>query len=120
MRPIRLKTRDNTFVPHIPTAFVNQTHLARVVDKSIQKVGRLATRVRYDLGTDSSGDPALFFRIVLPDAAIRKAATLIDVTKVIEAILFKEIRPYEDWGVIPYFNYRSKSEQDQLNDPDWA
>jgi hypothetical protein len=105
---------------YTPTGFVHQTQLASVVDEAIRKLGRDTVRVRYNLGTDSSGDPSLFFRIVLSDAAARREDRLTDVTGRIETILFQQIRPYENWGLIPYFSYRSKSEQDKRSDPDWA
>lgn len=61
----------------------------------------------------------MFFRIVLSDAASRED-TLADVTGNIATILFDEIRPYENWGLIPYFSFRSKSEQAKRNEPEWA
>jgi hypothetical protein len=44
---------------------------------------------------------------------------LADVTRRISTIL-DEIRPQENWGLLSYFSFRSKSEQEELNDPDWA
>jgi hypothetical protein len=30
------------------------------------------------------------------------------------------MRPYENWGLLPYFSFRSKSEQEKRNDPEWV
>jgi hypothetical protein len=71
----------------------------------------------YSLGTDSTGEPSIF-RIVLTDAASREDK-LAEVTSRISTIL-DQIRPQENWGLLSYFSFRSKSEQEELNDPDWA
>jgi hypothetical protein len=104
---------------YIPTGFVNQAQLAIAVDQATLKLGREVVRVRHSVGADTSGEPSIFFRIVLSDAASREA-TLADVTGNIATILFEEIRPYENWGLIPYFSFRSQSEQALRNEPEWA
>jgi len=52
------------------------------------------------------------------DAASQRA-TLREVTRKITTTL-EAINPYETWGLIPYFNFRSESEQATRNDPEWA
>jgi len=103
----------------VPTGFVHQAQLVSEIAKAIRKLGKEAVRVNYSLGTDSTGESAIFFRIVLTDAASREDK-LADVTGRIATILFDEIRPYENWGLLPYFSFRSKSEQERRNDPEWA
>ena len=56
---------------------------------------------------------------VLNDAASREDH-LAQVTDRIAMILFDGVRPHENWGLLPYFSFRSKSEQDERNDPEWA
>jgi len=106
-------------VPIVPTGFVNQAQLANVVTKAIRKLGKEAVRVNYSIGTDSSGEPSIVFRIVLSDAASREDK-LAEVAGRIETLLFDQIRPYEKWGLFPYFSFRSKSEQAMRSDPEWA
>jgi len=103
----------------VPSGFVNQTQLADQVTRAKRKFGKEVVRVNYSLGTDSDGEPAMFFRIVLSDAASREDM-LADVTGRIMTTLFDEIRPHENWGVLPYFSFRSKSEQASRNDPEWS
>lgn len=109
-------------MPIVPAGSVHQTQLAKEVDKAIRKLRKLTketVRVNYSLGTDSTDEPAIFFRIVLTDAASREDK-LAEVTGRIATILFDEIRPYENWRLLPYLSFRSKSEQEKRNDPEWT
>lgn len=106
-------------MPIVPSGIVNQTQLAKDVANAIQKLGNEVVRVRHSVGEDTSGEPSIFFRIILSDAASRED-TLADVTGRIATVLFEEIRPYENWGLIPYFSFRSTSEQALRNEPEWA
>ncbi len=101
------------------SGLVNQAQLVDVVEKAIRKLGKKAVKVNYNIGEDSDGDPSIFFRIVLPDAASAED-TLAEVTGRITRILNDQIRPREDWGLLPYFSFRSKSEQAERDDPEWA
>ena len=95
-------------------------HLDREVEKAVAKLSRMeVVRVRHSVGVDSTGEPAIFFRIVLTDSA-SKADVLAEITARVSATLFDEVRPHENWGLIPYFSFRSKSEQDKRNEPEWA
>jgi hypothetical protein len=112
-------TRDNGFVPVVPTGFINQAQLNDSVTQAIHRLGREVVRVRYNIGADTSGEPAIFFHIVLSDNASREEQ-LADVTDRAAALLFEELRPYENWGLIPYFSFRSESEQALRNEPEWT
>ena len=56
----------------VPTGIVHQTRLADEVGKAIRKLGKGIVRVNYSMGTDSTGESSIFFRIVLTDAASRE------------------------------------------------
>ena len=114
-----IAARDNRCMPMVPTGFVNKTQLDGEIAKAKRKLPGDAVRVNYSFGTDSTGEPSIFFRIVLTDAASREDK-LAEVTSRIATILFDKIRPHENWGLLPYFSFRSKSEQDKRNDPEWA
>ena len=60
------------------------------------------------IGNDSTDEPAIFFRVVLTDAASRDNY-LSDVAGRVVSILFNSIRPIENWGLSPYFSFRSFS-----------
>ena|SRR5579862_6071014 len=103
----------------VPSAFVHQAKLDEDVRHAIARLPRKdVVHVAYNLGTDSTGEPAIFFRIVLTDAASHEAG-LADVTGRVATIISDAVHPYE-WGVTPYFSFRSKTEQDQRADPEWA
>lgn len=103
----------------VPSAYVNRSQLTKVVEKAIRKVGKDVVRVNYNFGADASGEPALFFRFVLTDAASREDR-LAEVGARIRKLLFDEIHPIENWGLFPYVSFRSQSEQQLLQDPKWA
>jgi hypothetical protein len=70
---------------------------------------------RYTFESDWSGDPAIFFWVTLTDEASKpqnlrqaKAAFIVTINKHADL-------PGE-WGLIPYFNFRSRSEQAKLKD----
>jgi hypothetical protein len=110
--------RDNGLVP-VPIGFVYQAQLGHSIEQAAQKLGPEVIRVRHSVGADTSGESAIFFRIILADWAINEK-TLADVTGRIATTLFEELKPYENWGLIPYFTFRSNSEQVLQSDPDWV
>lgn len=93
----------------VPIGFVNQAQLSTAVIQAVQTLGPEVVRVRHTIGEDTSGDPAIFFRIVLADWAVDEK-TLADVAGKISTTLINELRPYENWGLFPYFSFRSNSE----------
>ncbi len=102
----------------VATGYINQAQLGDLIADAAKHLGPEVVRVAYSLGPDSTGEPSLFFRILLADAYIREE-TITDLTGRIAAALFDAVRPIENWGLRPYFNFRSKSEQDRRRDPDW-
>ncbi len=105
-------------MPYIPVRYVDQAEVAAAVDRAVLKMGDDVVRVRHAIREDTSGDPALYFRIVLADEASQRSR-LSEVRNRVESILKEEIRPYEI-GLIPYFRYRSKSEMAVLSEPEWS
>ena len=101
-----------------PTGFVHQGHLDTVIKNTIGSLGPEVAHVAYSIGPDSTDEPSIFFRILLADSYIRED-TIADLTRHISTVLFDAVRPIENWGLRPYINFRSKSEQDRRRDPDW-
>src|SRR3954470_14091578 len=100
---------DNEGMAIVPSGLVHQAQLAADIERAKEKLGPEALDVSYRLDKDSTGEPSIFFRIVLADWATEEDR-LPEVTGRIAAALFDEIRPYENWGLSPYFNYGSESE----------
>jgi hypothetical protein len=105
-------------MPMVPTGYVHRGHLDAIVKEAGALLGPEVLHVAYMIGPDSTDEPSIFFRILLADAAIREDI-IVDVTRRIADVLMDAVRPLEDWGLRPYFNYRSKSEQDRHRDPDF-
>ena len=106
-------------MPIVPSGFVNHGQLDAEIKDAVGKLGPEAVNVAYSRGEDSTGEPSIFFRIVLADAATREE-TLTEITGRIAMTLIDEVRPIENWGLRPYFNFRSQSEQQSRKDPEWA
>jgi len=70
------------------------------------------------LGTDWNGEPAVFFLIVLADGTPR--GQLLNFTRQISQDIVRQVQPLEEWGVLPYFNYRTQSEHARVKEPVWA
>ena len=105
---------------YVPTGFVNQAELKQGVNDAIRGLNpHEVVHVAYTIGNDSTEEPSIFFRIVLTDAASREEH-LADVTGRVASSLFNSIRPVQDWGLTPYFSFRSFSEQRLRNDPEWS
>ncbi len=69
------------------------------------------------LGSDWAGEPAVYFQIVFEDGS-RPRQSLLSFTKDISHTIVQRVRPLEDWGVLPYFNFLTQSEADLLSQPD--
>ena len=87
------------------------------VDEIAADLAPDVVRIRSKVAPDWSEHPAIYFRVVLSDNASR-GDRLADVTGRVSARLFDEL------GLallehIPYFRFRSESEQYKLKDPAW-
>ena len=91
--------------------------LDRRVEEIATKFPGEVVGIRYSVGDDFAGDPAIFFRVLLTDTASRHEA-LADVTDRIRETLWDDLQ-FNESDYFPYFNFRSKSEQDKLKDPQW-
>ena len=73
--------------------------------------------IRYSVGEDWSGDPAIFFRVLLTDSASRREVigeVGQRVSRVLSDTVYRDSPDY-----FAHINYRSKSDQERLKDPEW-
>ena len=93
---------------------------AQRVDEVAKKFPGEVVLIRHSFSRDWDGDPAIYFRIVVTDEA-RRTIPLRELTGRIRDALTKDLALYEsEYSVyIPYFNYRTKSEQDEVKSPEW-
>ena len=104
---------------YIPRAFAQQEQLDRAISGLKPALGPEVVRLRYSLGQDWTGDSAIFFRIVLTDRASRRDQ-LLSVTTRVEDAINRSIQPELEWGVLPYYRFRSESETTAMPDDAWA
>src|SRR5260370_19207621 len=112
LRQLWGRTRDNDHMPMVPTGYVHQGHINTIIKDTIGSLGPEVAHVAYSIGPDSTGEPSIFFRILLADSYIREE-TIAYLSRRIATVLSNAVRPIEDWGLRPYFNFRSKFEQDR-------
>jgi len=74
---------------------------------------------RHTFGNDWAGDPAIFFWVTLSDDASTKDK-LSQTTEGFKRVFSESIDFQNDWDLIPYFNFRSESEQALLKDEVYA
>ena len=105
-------------MPYIPVGFIHQSALHESIEHAKSALGPEVAHVAYRVGEDDTGAPAIFFRITMLDFAMTEAA-IADSTGRVVTILFDQVRPIENWGLRPYFNFRSVSDQQRRPDPKW-
>jgi hypothetical protein len=71
------------------------------------------------LGTDGNGNDAVFFRVVLADNSVPRHQ-LLAFTRQISASIIDQLNPNEEWGVWPYFDFITQSEEARNKQPMWA
>ena len=103
---------------YVPTGSIHQRELDAQIERAKANLGSEVAHVAYRIGEDSTGAASIFFRITLRDWATAEDL-ITEATDRVAAILFDEIRPLEDWGLRPYFNFRGESDQQKRPDPDW-
>jgi hypothetical protein len=102
---------------HLPTGFVNQAELNEAVAHVAKALDSREVRdVRFTLGSDASGEPSIFFGILLTPYASHHSR-LADVTGRVATVLFDQLQPYNQWGLQPYFNFTS--DQAHFRNPGW-
>ena len=104
---------------YVARAFAQQAQLDEAINDLTPTLGPDVVRLTYTLGQDWTGEPAIFFRIVLSDRASRRDQ-LRNATNQVTNAIEQRLQPLEQWGVLPYFSFRSQSEQAVLQEEAWA
>jgi len=108
-----IQTRDNGVV-HVPPAFVDQARFNATIERAARRLAPQVVRIIPTLGDDWSGEPSVFFMVILADEATAHDR-LLGATKRVSQAIVGQVQPLEQWGVLPYFNFRSQSEQAKLD-----
>lgn len=104
-------------VPIARRGYVDQKQLALGVARAVTALAPDVVRIRFNLGEDWVGAPAIFFRVVLSNSA-SKRPNLSEVSRRVSHEILREI-DVEESGLNPYFNFRSLSEQAEMKEAEW-
>lgn len=96
----------------------------RISDTELKEIIRQANalklpgvvKINCTFGEDWAGDPALFFWVTLTDRACRNVRLLGDTADAVREAIRKGMDPRNTYDVMPYFSFRSESEQKELRD----
>lgn len=95
---------------YLPRAFTRQPQFFEAISRAAEGVlGPDVLSVTPSLGENWMGDEAVFFLVILSDEASR--GDLLKTTRRVERAIVDQVEPLEEWGVLPYFDYRNQSEQ---------
>ncbi|MBM3736328.1 MAG: hypothetical protein FJW39_11130 [Acidobacteria bacterium] len=103
---------------HLALTLVEPKEIEAAIAEARQALGSEVVDILYELGEDESGDPGIFYRIVLKDAYSR-GTRLGEVKKRLRAILDHKLDQLSKWGVIAHFSYRNESEHAELRNRPW-
>jgi hypothetical protein len=99
-----------------PRIYIGPEQIEPGVQRAVQALAPDVVCIRFSLEEDWTGDPSVFFRVVLSKAASREKR-LGETTRRISDMITNEVKPLE-LGLNYYYNFRSLSEADR--DPAWA
>src|SRR5438445_424421 len=97
-----VKGRGNRVLLVARNVFVNEQQVDKTITKFVPQLGRDVVRVRHEISTDWTGDPAIFFRVVLTDQAAANEDRRQKVTTRIRAAVWDKLKPFERWGLYPF------------------
>ncbi|MCX6599140.1 MAG: hypothetical protein NTV70_22540 [Acidobacteria bacterium] len=96
---------------------VDRSRVDEAVERAVLALAPDVVQIRYQVSEDWSGDPALFFKVVLTDEASRRGRR--EATLRARAVVDQEVDP-EQFGYRAYYNFRTLSEHLEVKDPAWA
>ncbi len=101
-----------------PSLFVNKQEIIDVADEVTKQFAPDVIFIGFRIANDWTGKPSLFYRILLSDEAAKKGR-ISEVGQRVEKALDDRLQPYQRWDLYPYHDYRSQSEQAEIQDPAW-
>jgi len=100
-------------------AFIEREAFEADVREVERELSGPVVHMSYDLDYDSTGDPAVHFKIVLPDESFKRDK-LLDEIQHVSYVVKQKLQPVVRWGVYPYFRFRSKSTYESSPEPGWG
>ena len=102
----------------VPRWVIDEAEIEKAVGRAQVALAPNVVRIRYNLDEDWSGDPAIFFRVLLSDEAVPVPEEVYPLTERVREEILAEVNPY-DQGLLPYFNFRTVKEQRMLKEKAW-
>ncbi|SPF38678.1 hypothetical protein SBA4_220026 [Candidatus Sulfopaludibacter sp. SbA4] len=103
----------------MPITKLSPAYLKEFDEKVQQAVKKFpeVVRVRYNFDEDWTGEPAIYFRVVLSDD-LGLGERFIEAARRVEGAITGDLQLYES-EYFPFFYFRLKSEEDRLKEPSW-
>jgi hypothetical protein len=108
---------------YYPRAFAQKAKFEAKVAEVASTLGPDVVRVIPRLGEDWREQPAVFFMVILSDAAVKPLRDAVlkrdgsfKLTGQVSSAIEQQVQPLEEWDVFPYFNFRSASEQAKIDE----
>jgi hypothetical protein len=94
---------------YLAKAFAHQPQFLAAVAEATGALEPDVVAVTPTLGNDWNGESAVFFQVILADGIPR--AQLLPLSRQISQSIVRQVQPLEEWGVLPYFDFVTQSEQ---------
>jgi hypothetical protein len=99
-----------------PIGAARRPQINAAITEVVKEFSPDVVHIRYDLKPDWSGDPAVYFRVLLSDEASSKPGV---VSRKLEKRM-EELLDFLWLELFAYYNFRSVSEQAVLQEKSWA
>jgi hypothetical protein len=99
---------------YLPRGVAQQRELIKCINE-LQPWPSGVVKLLPTVENDWNGDPAIFFWITLSDEAARPAILPQTTRRIVDSIT-QRLDPVGRWDLIPYFSFRSQSEQAKLQE----
>lgn len=100
-------------------AYRQEEAFATAVSAAEKLLAPDVVRLRYELGTDWAGDPAVFFKVTVRDQVMDEGRGG-SLSRHVSELINRELDPREQWDVRHFETYRSVAEQERMQEPAWA
>jgi hypothetical protein len=97
---------------------IKREEIVAAVERAARALAPDVVRVQYRFGEDWTGDPSIYFGVILSDQAASQVERLHEFSQRVQTTL-EDAVDVEELGLQSYFNFRSESEQAKLKDPNW-
>jgi hypothetical protein len=104
---------------YLPKGILEREKLDAAIAEIKPLLGKDVVRLKHTIEENWSGQPSIYFRILLTDRAA-KPPGMYKTARRIEHIIEEHIDPINSWDLIPYYRFRSQSEQKMLKEAAWA